>query len=154
MQATPHLKLHATISRWALPLKLITTGSGNVTAPGLSTTVSFGLRHQYRENIEIFANMARYNLADINPTPQSFGLTSAVYRSHTLGVELLAHNGHRLSVGVSDAGSMVAGELTLMAATGRSPDGTMHYSKKRYSGFKTSDYLENMVFFRKCQPAH
>ena len=147
MQATPHLKLHATISRWALPLKLITTGSGNVTAPGLSTNVSFGLRHQYRENIEIFANMARYNLADINPTPQSFGLTSAVYRSHTLGVELLAHNGHRLSVGVSDPGSMVAGELTLMAATGRSPDGTMHYAKKRYSGFKTSDYLENMVFF-------
>ena len=34
-----------------------------------------------------------------------------------------------------------------MAATGRSPDGTMHYAKKRYSGFKTSDYLENMVFF-------
>ena len=65
--------------------------------------------------------MARYNLADINPTPQSFGLTSAVYRSQTLGVELLAHNGHRLSVGVSDPGSMVAGELTLMAATGRSP---------------------------------
>ena len=41
---------------------------------------------------------------------------------------------------------MVAGELTLMAATGRSPDGTMHYAENRYSGFKTSNYLENMIF--------
>ena len=51
-------------------------------------------------------------------------------------MELLAHNGHRLSVGVSDPESMVAGELTLMAATGRSPDGTMQYAEKRYSTFK------------------
>ena len=34
-----------------------------------------------------------------------------------------------------------------MAATGRSPDGTMHYAEKRYSDFKTGNYLENMVFF-------
>jgi subtilase-type serine protease len=147
IQATPHLKLHATVSRWALPLKLITTGSGNVIAPDLSTTVSFGLRHQYTDNIEIFANMAQFNLADVHSTPQSFGLTSAVYRSHTLGVELSAHDGHRLSMGISDTGSMVAGDLTLMAATSRSTDGTVHYAEKSYSGFRSSSYLENMVFF-------
>ena len=34
-----------------------------------------------------------------------------------------------------------------MAATGHITNGKMHYAKKRYSGFKTSYYCENMVFF-------
>ena len=49
-------------------------------------------------------------------------------------------------MGVYDPGSMVAGDLTLMAATGQITDGKVHYAKKRYSGFKTSYYCENMVF--------
>ena len=96
-----------------------------MTPDELSTAASFGLRHQYSEGIEIFANMAQFNLADVHPTPQSFGVTSAVYRSHTLGVELSFLNGSQLSMGVSDPGSMVAGDLTLMAATGRSSNGTV-----------------------------
>ena len=125
IRATPQLKLHTAISRWALPLKLVTTGLGSVTPDELSTAASFGLRHQYSEGIEIFANMAQFNLADVHPTPQSFGVTSAVYRSHTLGEELSFLNGSRLSMGVSDPVSMIAGDLTLMAATGHSSNGTV-----------------------------
>ena len=50
-------------------------------------------------------------------------------------------------MGVSDPGSMVAGDLTLMAATGRNSNGTVQYAEKPYHCLKPSNYLETMVFF-------
>ena len=50
-------------------------------------------------------------------------------------------------MGVSDPVSMIAGDLTLMAATDRSSNGTVQYAEKRYHCLKPSNYLETMVFF-------
>ena len=134
-------------SRLTLPLNLIATYASTVTSANMSNVLSFNLRHQLKNRLELFANLAFFDVANIAATPRSFSMTNPRYKSHTLGVELTTTSGTRLSLDVSDPSSMIEGKVTLMSATGRDAGDTVQYDEKHYPRSHSFDSSKNMSFF-------
>ena len=132
LAAKLRLKIHMVAYRFSLPLDLIANYAGTVTSANMSIIFSFSLHHELNNRLELFANLAFFNLANLAATPHSFGKNNAHYKSHTLGVELASTSGIRFSLGVSDSSSMIEVEVTLMSATERDAGGTFQYDVKRY----------------------
>jgi hypothetical protein len=58
-------------SRLTLPLDLIATYASTVTSANMSNVFSFDLRHQLNNRLELFANLAFFDVANIAATPHS-----------------------------------------------------------------------------------
>jgi hypothetical protein len=130
-----------------LPLDLIATYASTVTSANKSNVFSFDLRHQLNNRLELFENLAFFDVANIATTPHSFIMTNPRYKSHTLGVELTTTSGTRFSLGVSDPSSLIEGKVTLMSATGRDAGDTIQYDEKRYQRSHSLNSFKNMSFF-------
>jgi hypothetical protein len=126
--------------------------STDATQSALVDLVDVNVRQRLSANAEFFANVSQYGVDKVRSTPTSFGMTDASYLSQTYGVERTTKGGNKFSLGAFTDGVIQGGNIDVVTAVGRTPDGNVYYENRSYDAGGSSQNLKMGIFMAGSMP--
>jgi hypothetical protein len=98
----------------------------------LSVPIKFGVRLPLWSNVEAFGYLSKRTVSDLAASSDNWGISGGYYKANAFGVEWQSPRGERLSFGLFTPEHLARGTASLIAPSGRLPDGTILWRAHQY----------------------